>query len=124
MYVGYFYDYGEIKEKYYSDNFIDFYKDENKKEKLNNKELENWAVWLNSPWSYTTESYTISFNCEEFQSPPKNDKRYKCEYWVIGYDGIESLLIGYGRTEICALNDCLKKMKYLQDKYNSKKVSV
>lgn len=124
MLVGYFFDFGEGKEEYFSDDFVLFYKDKDKKEVVSKEELTNWAVWLNSPWSYETEEYTICFNCEKYNEPGKGDKRYKCEYHVTGYDGIESLLIGYGKDEISALNDCLEKMKYLQDNYNLEKVSI
>lgn len=124
LFVGYLKElYSEEKELYYSDNFKNFYYDKEKTKPLNKNDLERWAICLNSPWSYMTETYEISFNCNDSLIPKNGDERYKCEYIVIGYEGVESCVVGYGATEVNALNNCLNKYKYIQNEYNEKDIS-
>ena len=48
----------------YSDDFINFY-DRNDKILNGEEELKNWAIWLNSPWSYDCFKYMIFLNSEK-----------------------------------------------------------
>ena len=45
----------------YSDDFINFY-DRNDKILNGEEELKNWAIWLNSPWSYNYFNTIILYN--------------------------------------------------------------
>lgn len=86
--------------------------------------LENWAVTLNSPWSQVHEHYRIEANCKDaYTEMDENEPTCRCRYHVIGYEGIEAEVIGYGNTEEEALADCKKLFKYLQDNFNKDDVS-
>lgn len=83
------------------------------------EECEEFALWLNSPWSYTTENYKIEFNCVNNESSPsKKLPEYRCLYTIIGYEGITSIIIGYGNEPNIALEDCISKFNYIQELYN------
>jgi len=102
---------------YYTDDFINFYKENN--EKITKKEVEEWAILLNSPWSQVHEKYEIKCNCKDaYTQMDENDPVWKCVYSIIGYDGISASVIGYGNTEVVALESCKEHFQMLQEKYN------
>lgn len=108
---------------YYTNDFITFYKEDELI--LTNEDLEEWSVWLNSPWSQAHERYEISCNCKDgYTEMDKDDFLWKCEYSIVGYDGISASIFGYGNTEEESLIDCKKHFKYLQDNYNKEDESV
>ena len=105
------------EEKYYTDDFIKFYDEKNNE--LSIDDLSNWAIWINSPWSQVHERYKIVCNCESaYVEMDKNEPTWKCEYSIIGYDGVCAIVVGYGNTEVEALEECKKHFDYLQETYN------
>lgn len=105
------------KIEYFLDEFESFCKENG--EELFKDDLKNWAVWLNSPWSQAHEHYEISVNCKDaYTEMDENDPTWKCEYSIVGYELFSASVIGYGNTEIEALEDCIGHFKYLQEKYN------
>lgn len=110
------------EEKYYTEDFATFYKENN--EMLKGEDLEYWSVWLNSPWSQAHEKYIISCNCKDaYTEMDKEEPIWKCEYSVVGYDGISTTILGYGNTEIAALEECKMHFQILQELYNPNKES-
>lgn len=90
---------------YYTDDFSNFYKENDKS--LTKDDLEEWAIWTNSPWSQAHEKYEIKCNCKDaYTQMDENDPVWKCVYSIIGYDGISASVIGYGNTEVVALESC------------------
>ena len=87
--------------------------------------LEEWAIWLNSPWSQTDAMYKIQYNCIDSytQRDPKWPE-YRCDYTVIGYDGYSATIFGWGKTEIESLTDCLNRFNSIQKLYNPKGESI
>lgn len=82
-------------------------------------DLNNLAVCINSPWSQKHETYTISLNCKDaYTDIPEHTPLFQCAYTVIGYDGITSILYGYGASETEALENCMELFEYLQYTYN------
>lgn len=115
--AGWLYVNKENEFDYYTDDFETFYKDND--EELSNEDLNEWAVCANSPWSQAHETYEIKVNCKDaYTEMDENEPIWKCEYYVIGYDGISASVFGYGYTEIEALEDCKNHFQMLQDKYN------
>lgn len=51
------------EEHYYTDDFVTFYNEDD--EELNKGDLEQMAVWINSPWSQAHEKYEIRCNCKD-----------------------------------------------------------
>ena len=96
----------------YSDDFINFY-DRNGKI-LNEEELKNWSIWLNSPWSYDCFKYMIFLDSE---------KKWQCDYVVFGYDCV-SAIFSFGDTPQEALTNCQNNFKKLQEKYNPDNISI
>lgn len=112
-----------LPDVYYTDDFEVFHNERNKE--LTNEDLEEWAIWLNSPWSQMSESYTIAYNCDSaYTRVDSNKPLWKCEYAIVGYERISATVMGYGDTESAALEDCKKHFQMLQDKYNTKNESV
>ena len=101
---------------YYTDDFETFYSRTN--QELSTEDLEEWAIWLNSPWSQICESYKITYNCDNAYTQVDCNNPWKCEYTVVGYDMITASIFGYGDTEAAALQDCKNRFNALQDKYN------
>lgn len=102
---------------YYTEDFVSFYRQDGSE--LNKEDLEEWADWINSPWSQTDERYEIKVNCKDaYTAIDKNDPIWVCEYSIMGYEGVEASVCGYGNTEIEALEHCKTNFKMLQDKYN------
>lgn len=120
--IGYF-NFIDDVEFYYSDNFINFYKKEDESLVLEH-EMEEYAIWLNSPWSYENEKYIIKYNCKDGTIPENSDDMiWKCSYIVHGYDGVVACVIGYGNSEALALLDCKKRFTLLQERYNPENIS-
>ena len=114
--AGYFYDEKECS--YYTNDYTEFFDKEDNK--LSNDNLEEWAVWINSPWSQNHEKYEILYNCKDaYTKMDENEPIWKCVYSVIGYDGISASIIQYGNTQIEALENVQKFFQYLQDNYNA-----
>ena len=111
----------------FSDNDKDFIcrdKDD-KEDKMNEKNLSDWAALLNSPWSQADVKYEIEVNCKNGYDPiPENEPHWRCIYSTIGYEMIIAKCIGYGDSEEEAFQDCCKLLKYLQDTYNSEDESI
>ena len=121
--AGKFYFNKENRFEYYTDNFQTFY-EENDKE-LTDGDLEEWAVWLNSPWSQADEKYVITVNCKDaYTQMDESEYLWKCEYSIVGYECISASVFGYGNTEFEALKDCKNHFQMLQDKYNKENESI
>lgn len=105
------------QENYYTEDFSAFYREST--EKLTKEDLKYWSIWLNSPWSQAHEKYIISLNCKDaYTEMDKEEPIWKCEYSVVGYDGICATVFGYGDTEDLALEKCKKHFQVLQELYN------
>lgn len=108
---------------YSSSDFSGFYNKED--ERYTNKHVESLATFINSPWSQDDESYLIKVNCKDaYTEMNPEDPKWKCEYTIIGYDGITTIIFGYGNTEEEALADCKRLFKLLQKNYNKENVSI
>lgn len=90
------------------DTYLDFFK--------------HFVKWLNSPWSYCYESYTVHRVTTSSGDLDKNCE-WVCEYTVVGYDEITSTLYGYGHTKEEAIHHCDKLFAYLQCTYNKENIS-
>ena len=102
---------------YYTEDFVHFYNKDDLK--LSQEDLEEWAYWLDEPWSQELERYNIKVNCKDgYTAIDKDDPIWVCEYSIIGYEGAEAAVCGYGNTEIEALEHCKANFQMLQDKYN------
>ena len=111
------------EESYYTNDFMTFCKEND--EVLNEDELEQWAVWINSPWSQAHERYEIKYNCKDaYTQMDDNEPVWKCKYSIIEYDGISASVFGYANTELEALESCKNHFQMLQDKYNIENESV
>lgn len=111
------------EEHYYTDDFVTFYNEND--EELNKEDLEWWAVWINSPWSQAHEKYEIRCNCKDaYTQMDGNEPTWRCEYSIVGYDGISASVTGYGDTPEEALRKCNELFQMLQDKYNVEDESV
>lgn len=109
--------------EYFGNDDLSIIKDNNNKV-LTNEDLNDWAVWINSPWSQNNEKYTIKCNCEDSYTKMEKDKPiWRCEYLIIGFEAITSSVIGYGFSEEEALKNCKDLFKYLQKNYNKKNES-
>jgi hypothetical protein len=75
------------------------------------EELNELAVCANSPWSYKNEVYEITCDEDSFE--------WICQYQVVGYDGITSIIYGYGHTPKAALINCIDTFDKLQSEYNN-----
>lgn len=122
--VGYYYDPHEDKEHkyYYTDDYKNFY-DENDK-LLKNDILNQWSIWINSPWSLTCEQYEIKYNCKNYSDIPEGEPEWICSYHVIGYDGITTMIRQYGNTPEEALEKTKAFFQYLQKNYNTENASI
>jgi hypothetical protein len=114
------FDYIE-KENYYTDDFKTFYNEND--EKISEEDMQQWALFINSPWSQKDEMYKISVNCENAYIEIK-DYIWKCEYIVTSVDFSKISILGYGNTEVEALNKCIENLAYLQNTYNIENDSV
>ena len=93
-------------------------------EEVNKEDLQEWAEWLNSPWTYSTKSYTIMHNCNHGVTRPDEEYPWLCEYTAVGYEGVTTSIFGYGDSEITALENCIKNFELIQAKYNPDNVSI
>lgn len=122
-FVGTFHFLGVDECKYYSSDNITFYDESGNV--LEKDEMEEWTVWVNSPWSMVHEGYDIRLNCKDaYSGIAEGDPEWKCIYSIIGYDGITASVIGYGNTVEEALHDCKELFSYLQKTYNPDDVSI
>lgn len=116
------------KEIFNSDDKVHFDCDDkikNKKYEMHEKELNDWALLLNSPWSQSDLHYEIEVNCKNgYEEMPEGTPEWRCRYYTIGYDAIYASCIGYGNTEEEALADCKKLLEYLQKTYNPEDESI
>lgn len=94
---------------YYTDDFVQFYKEDDIE--LTEDELKQLAEAINSPWSDACISYSITHDKCDI-----ND--WTCEYTAIVHDSLDVSIMGYGNTEIEALEKCKSFFKELQSKYN------
>ena len=108
--------YGEVV--YYTDDFNSFY-DKNGN-KLSDNILNEWAVWLNSPWGQIEMGYKTELNCEDaYTKQDKNEPKWRTTYCVVGYDLMATCEIcGYGNTPLESLENCILNFTQLQKKYN------
>lgn len=103
---------------------LKFYIDKNNQFKNTEEDLIEFAVCNNSPWSQTHETYTIKYNCKDsYTSKDEGEPNWKCEYKVIGYEGITSIVYGYGNTQQESLKNCMDMCDRLQKKYNKENES-
>lgn len=108
------------EENYYTDDFKKFYKDEEMTQELSKDDLEQWAIWLNDPWSQVHERWIIECNCKNAYTPMcEKEPTFRCIYEVEGMDFITSKIIGYGYTQQEALEECISHFDFLQREYNT-----
>ena len=77
------------------------------------KALYHLALCANSPWSDDEMIYSI-YSSEL----PEGLFEWVCRKKIVGYEGITSMIYGYGQTEQEALEDCIKYFNDIQSKYN------
>lgn len=109
------------KENYYTDDFKNFYYEN--EEKLSEEDMQQWALFINSPWSQADEEYKISVNCKNAYTEIEN-YIWKCEYIITTVDNAKINIYGYGNTELEALTKCIEHLTYLQNTYNIENDSV
>lgn len=69
--------------------------------------LIDLATILESPWNQIHKRYNISINCKDaYTKVPEDEPLWRCEYSVTSMEYAASI-IGYGRTENEALDDCI-----------------
>ena len=108
--------------EYFKDN--DKIVDENQKE-IKKEDLEELAVWINSPWSQSNERYKIEVNCKDGYSPiPEGEPVWRCLYTAVGYEATTATIIGYGITPDESLQDCIELFRTLQKEYNPDNESI
>lgn len=99
--------------------------EENNQFKMQTKDMEDWALLLNSPWSQNLFGYEIELNCKDsYTEMRQEDPQWRCRYYTIGYDGITASCIGYGNTEEEALKNCKTLFEALQKEYNKNGESI
>ena len=81
-----------------------------------------FVKWLNSPWSYGCETYTVH-RIRTISGDLDKNCEWVCEYNVVGYDDLTSTLYGYGHTIEECMNRVKKLFDYLQRKYNPENIS-
>lgn len=93
--------------------------------RMDKKDLVDWAIWLNSPWSQTCERYVIEINCKDgYTAVEDRNFLWKCTYTIIGYEGYSASIIGYGQDEAEALRLCKTNFESLQDLFNPEREST
>lgn len=93
--------------------------DENNNFLNTEEDLKNFTVCINSPWGQTDETYIIKYNCKDsYTEKDPNEPDWKCEYTVVGYEMITSILYGYGNTPQKALQHCIDIFQRLQREFN------
>lgn len=100
-----------------------FFKDnayyDEKSELLSEDAMKEWALWLNSPWSYDHAKFVVEANCENaYSGIKKGEPVWRCVYTCVGYDAVTATLIGYGNTPDAAFFNCMSELKSIQEKYN------
>ena len=117
-YVGVFNIHGHIYE-FYTNDYKVFFHDEEGQRVVDIKQLQDWALIINSPWSQMNQQYNIRINCKDaYTAVPEDTLFWKCTYSVVGCDGILATVIGYGQNTKEAIDDCDKLFDFLQKKYN------
>lgn len=93
---------------------------------VDKKDLERLAILLNSPWREGfDEIYSTTANrSDAYTRENTSKKEWQTTYYVMGYDGMEIQLFGYGDTPMDSFTDCMEKFKYLQKTYNPKNMHV
>lgn len=110
------------RKEYYTEDYKNFYVN---KEKATTNEMEDLAVWINSPWSQAHMKYNIQLNCKNgYEEIPENVPTWKCEYFITGYDGIQAFIYGYGNTPEESLKNCNDFYDFLQKDYNKENIST
>ena len=84
--------------------------------------FKHFVEWMNSPWSYGCEYYTVH-RVLTLNSNLDQNYEWVCEYDVTGYDEVTSTLYGYGHTIEECMNRVNKLFDYLQRKYNPENIS-
>lgn len=85
--------------------------------------LQSWAIFLNSPWSYSSEKYHIELNTKKDGFAVSLDfKQYpwRCYLEVVGYERCTGVIYGYGKSPEEALVQCISHNLYIQSRYNPK----
>jgi hypothetical protein len=102
----------------FDDSELEFHMEDNKFTN-GTEDLERFAVCSNSPWSYADETYTIKYNCKDsYSGINENEPNWKCEYQVVGYEMITSIIYGFGDTQQEALQNCMNIFDRLQKEFN------
>ncbi len=89
---------------------------------MSDKDLKEWALWLNSPWSVVDQSYVIEWNHGRKGADALN--RWRTMMSVIGYDGCEATCTGYGSSPQGSFTACTNFFASLQQKYNPENESI
>lgn len=116
---------GTLDVNIYNEEIMNFYIDQNNQFTNQKEDLEGFAALINSPWSQADKIYTIRYNCKDAYTPKEdNEPDWVCEYKVIGYEMITSVLYGYGNTQQEALKNCMDMFDRLQKEFNKDGASI
>lgn len=117
--VGEFEVWGVLTELYSEDN-IEFFEDEERKQKADEDTLKAWAFLINSPWSQKNLNYKTELNCKDAytEMTVSKEKEWKTTYSIVGYDGLTCEVIGYGENELESMTHCIDLFNYIQKTYN------
>lgn len=91
---------------------------------IDEETLKEWALWLNSPWSFKDESFKIDYNTDGFKPLPPGGPNFVCTRTVVGFEFTSAECIGYGNTEEEALKNCKELNKFVQETYNKENNSI
>lgn len=113
----------EGKEKFYTEDYIDFYTENDDVFTINsgteNNPINDWVYCLLHPWSIADEDYTVELNYKNaYTTIPDDVPQYRCIYSVRAYECISGQLYAYGDTPQEALQKCIETFEILKVKYN------
>lgn len=77
--------------------------------------MKEFSIWLNSPWW----EENIYINTTQIETDT-----WECEYMVIGYDGITSILYFKSNTAESAISGCKTLLNSIQQKFNPNNISI
>lgn len=97
--------------KFFSENYIDFFKNPEMTEKHNFERLNDLSVFLISPWTEDACGYIIE----------KEIDKYLCIYYTYVYDGVSAYIYMYGESKEQSLKKCKEFLEYLECTYNPEK---
>ena len=107
--------FGDSKINYYSEDNYAFFMDNQRMILMGEEYLRELALWANSPLNPRSRTYTIEL-------VEKNN--WVCTYFVESLGSVNTILYGYGVSEVDALVQCHSILSYLQEKYNPEDAAI